>query len=141
MLLQQEGVNPDRPNHAGQTPLLIAAQEGYEDVVKILLEQEEVNPSKADNDGQAPLMHVAKNSHRRMIDLLQPRGAVVHGTLSGPGSTSYKSPLFLPFFGSMLPIEAVLGYSSQRKEILCYELCYRTSPCLTWSFEDTSFCL
>jgi len=43
ILLEQEGVNPDKPNYACQTPLSIAAQGGFEGVVQILLGQKEVN--------------------------------------------------------------------------------------------------
>ena len=71
ILLGQEGINPDKPNYAGQTPLSIAAQGGFEGVVQILLEQEEVNPNQADHDGQTPLQWSAKHGHHGVMELPQ----------------------------------------------------------------------
>jgi len=87
MLLEREGVNPDKPNYAGQTPLSYAAWQGHEGVVKILLEREEVNPKKADNEGLTPLIHAARHDHQKVIELLELHEAVTYGTLLDIGDT------------------------------------------------------
>jgi len=51
MLLGREEVNPDKPDNDGQTPLLHAAKQGYEEVVKIIPRREEVNPNTPDYYG------------------------------------------------------------------------------------------
>ena len=49
ILLTWEVVNPDKPNHFGQTLLLNAASGRYEEVMEVLLGQKD---DKADNFGQ-----------------------------------------------------------------------------------------
>ena len=52
MLLEREGVNPDRPDTKyGRTPLSWAAENGHSEVVKMLLEREGAIPTR-----QTPLM-------------------------------------------------------------------------------------
>ena len=51
LLLERKEVNPNSSNREGQTPLLLAAQDGHEGVVKLLLERKEVNPDSSDKDG------------------------------------------------------------------------------------------
>ena len=44
---------------AGQTPLLLASQEGHGGVMKLLLGREDVNPNIPDNEGLTPLVCTA----------------------------------------------------------------------------------
>jgi len=62
MLLEVEGVDPDRPHFIGQTPLSHAAGRGHEGVVKILLGREEVDSDKPDDFDQTPLPFAALGS-------------------------------------------------------------------------------
>ena len=55
ILLGWGGVDPDRPDNDGQTPLFSAAWKGAEGVVTILLKRDDVNSDKPDNGGQTPL--------------------------------------------------------------------------------------
>ena len=70
MLLDQDEVNPDKPDNDGRTPLLHAAWSGHTEVVKMLLDQDEVNPDKPDNDGQTPLLCATWNSQEEVIVML-----------------------------------------------------------------------
>jgi len=55
MLLDREDVSPSTADEGGRTPLLWAAGNGHEDVVKMLLELEDVTPNAADKNGRTPL--------------------------------------------------------------------------------------
>jgi len=48
-LLGWDGVDPNRPDDRGQTPLSCAASEGHGGVVKILLGRGKANPDEPDN--------------------------------------------------------------------------------------------
>ena len=71
-MLLARGVNPDKPNINGRTPLYSAAWGGYEGVVKILLERDDVSPNKPDKYGKKPLDRATEGGHRGVIALLQP---------------------------------------------------------------------
>ena len=47
-LLRRDDVNPDKPDSSGQTPLLCAAENGHEEVVRMLLGRGDVNPDGED---------------------------------------------------------------------------------------------
>ena len=61
---------------AGRAPLVWAAHNGHEEVVKILLGQEEVNPDKPDIEGQTPLTYAAWNGHEGVVGILLRREEV-----------------------------------------------------------------
>jgi len=63
-------------SHLGCTPLLWAAYNGHEEVVKILLEREEVNPGKPDKWGNTPLSDAAGNGHEGVVKILLEREEV-----------------------------------------------------------------
>jgi len=112
ILLKQEGVNPDRTNHAGRTPFPSAAANGNARVVEILLRREEVNPNNADNEGQTPRILASEHGHQSVIELLQAGEAVAYSALFGLGdTTSQKSSLLLPFRSTCL-MEALLRHLS-----------------------------
>ena len=70
MLLRRD-INPNKPDKDGKTPLLVAARDGHEGVVKLILGRDEVNPDKPDGHGRTPLWWAAENGHARVIALLQ----------------------------------------------------------------------
>ena len=73
LLLEREGVSPDRPDIHGQTPLSWAARNGHDGVVKLLLGREDVSPDKPSNYGKTPLLLAAKNRHDEAVKLLLER--------------------------------------------------------------------
>jgi len=76
LLLTREDLNPDQPNHYGQTPLAWASSCGNEEVVRILLTREDVNPDEPDNDGRTPLSRAAGRGHLGVVKLLLTRDDV-----------------------------------------------------------------
>jgi len=70
ILLDQEEVNPDKPDNSGHTPLQSAAWGGHEGVVKILLGREEVNPHNVDCDGGTPLSSAIAAEHDGVVKIL-----------------------------------------------------------------------
>ena len=54
----------------GRTALILAAQEGHEDVVNILLGQKEVNPNKENNFGLTPLTYATLGGHEDVVKIL-----------------------------------------------------------------------
>jgi len=54
-LVGVKGCDINRKDSDGNTPLLLAAQNGHKGVVEILLEQGDINPNKPDKLGQTPL--------------------------------------------------------------------------------------
>ena len=69
ILLERDGVNPDKPDEEGQTPLGCAASNGHEGVVKLLLGRDDVNPDRPDKHGRTPLWWATKNGHTGTIAL------------------------------------------------------------------------
>jgi len=89
VLFGREYVNPDRPDNAGQIPLLWAARNGHDGVVKLLLEREDVNPDRLDNDGQTPFSWATRNGHDGVVKLLLEREDVNPDRLDNGGQTPF----------------------------------------------------
>lgn len=62
-LVEAEGCDIDQGDIIINTPLVLAACYGDEEVVKILLGRGDVNPNKSDNGGKTPLGCAAQNGH------------------------------------------------------------------------------
>ena len=73
VLLERQDVDPNRPDKYDQTPLLFAALNGYEGVVKLLLERADVDPNCPDGDGQTPLVNAAIKGCKGVVKLLLER--------------------------------------------------------------------
>ena len=54
-LVEMEGCDINQVDRGGSTPLVWAARNGHEGVVKILLSRDDVNPDKPDNSSETPL--------------------------------------------------------------------------------------
>ena len=76
MLLEQEEIDPDKPDNSGQTPLSRAAGGGHKGVVHILLARRGVNPDGPNNYGLTPLLCAAQNGHEGVVKILLERGEV-----------------------------------------------------------------
>ena len=55
MLLKQSGINPDKSDNDGRTPLSYAAGNGYAEVVEMLIKRDNVDPSKRYACDRTPL--------------------------------------------------------------------------------------
>ena len=69
-LVEMEGCDINQMDCGGSTPLVWAARNGHEGVVKILLGQDNVNPDKPDNNGESPLSGAAVNGHEGVVKTL-----------------------------------------------------------------------
>ena len=69
LLLRRKEVNPDtQAKENGQTPLLLAALNGHEGIIRLLLEQKDVNPDIPDlADGVTGLSWAAEKGHEGIV--------------------------------------------------------------------------
>lgn len=75
-LLLEEAVDPDSEDSWGETPLLWAARNGHEAVVRLLL-QKEVDPDHKDSWGHSPLSWASENEYETIVKLLLEKRAEV----------------------------------------------------------------
>ena len=54
----------------GDTPLLWAAKEGHEEVVRALLERNDINPNKPGIHGRTPLSWAALHGHEEVVKMI-----------------------------------------------------------------------
>jgi hypothetical protein len=73
-MLAIPGINVNAANEYGQTPLLLAAVNGHEAVVKLLLDKG-ADLETNDKYGQTPLLMAAWNGHEAVVKLLLDKGA------------------------------------------------------------------
>lgn len=73
VLLERNEVNPDKADKDSQTPLLRAAENGHEGIVRMLLKRNDVNPDKSDKRNKTPLSLAAQNEHEGIVKILQER--------------------------------------------------------------------
>ena len=115
LLLQQQTVNPDKPDkHFRRTALSWAAWKGHEVIVRLLLAKpdgtdglwskmpqvmnmirgrRQINPNKPDKYGQTPIFLAATEGHEEVVQLLLRRKDVKADAADGYGCT----PLFSAF--------------------------------------------
>jgi len=76
VLVQMEGCDINQIDSRGNTPLMWAAKNGHEGVVKILLERDDVSPDKPDNNGKTPLWWAAYYGYEGVVKILLERDDV-----------------------------------------------------------------
>ncbi|KAL1961877.1 hypothetical protein VTN77DRAFT_957 [Rasamsonia byssochlamydoides] len=76
LLLDTENVEPGSRNNLGQTPLLLAAESGSEEVARLLIDTYLVNPDHMDNRGRTPLLVAASKGDKAIVRLLLALGNV-----------------------------------------------------------------
>ncbi|KAL3450782.1 ankyrin repeat-containing domain protein [Aspergillus insuetus] len=77
LLMAQPGVEIDRPDRDGRTPLANAALTGHKGIVKLLLaEGDKVNPEAPDKDGCTPLILAARAGDASVVRVLMEEARV-----------------------------------------------------------------
>jgi len=69
-LVEVEGCDINQTDCTGSTPLVWAASNGHEGVVKILLRRDDINPGKATLYHETPFWWAANNKHERVAKIL-----------------------------------------------------------------------
>ena len=72
-LASAQGCEINARDGAGCTPLLWAAKNGHDGVVRLLLERKDVDPNQSNNQGSTPLSWAADNGHEGVVKLLLER--------------------------------------------------------------------
>ena len=99
-------VNPNRPDKYGQTPILLAAEEGHEGVVQLLLRRKDVKPDTADEYGRTPLLCASNIWREETVRLLVEREDVNIHKLDKSGQTVLLSAVES---GSVAVVGLLLG--------------------------------
>ena len=71
-----QSANVDLKDRAGRTPLSIAAERGYEKVVKLLLERNDVDPNSWDVYQRSPVSYAVEEGHEKIAEVLLKRNDV-----------------------------------------------------------------
>ena len=89
-LVEVEGCDINQADCTGSTPLVWAAENGHEGVVKILLGRDGVDPNKRGAWGRTPFLHAAWQGHEGVVGMLLGRGDI------NPDEPEFsgRSPLF-----------------------------------------------
>jgi len=103
-------VNPNKPDKYGQTPILLAAEEGHEGVVQLLLGRKDVDPDAADGYGRTPLLWASGKGREGVVKLLLEQGNV---SIDRPDKSG-QTPLLAAAEGGS---EGVVGLLLRRKDI------------------------
>ena len=73
-VLLKGGQDPNVKDTYDRTPLAWAAENGHEDIVKLLLAKNDVDPNPKDDDGRTPLLLAVQNGHDTVVKLLLAKG-------------------------------------------------------------------
>ncbi|KAI9087397.1 hypothetical protein K1719_030717 [Acacia pycnantha] len=79
----ESGLDPNRTDYDGRSPLHISASKGYVDITRFLIAQG-VNIDLSDKFGNNPLFEAIKNGHEEVASLLVSKGATL--TIEDAGS-------------------------------------------------------
>ena len=69
-------MDPDGKDNEGKTPLMLAAQRGHLEVVKLLLQTEKVDLDGKDSEGKTPLIWACEKGKLEVVELLLKTGKV-----------------------------------------------------------------
>ncbi|GJZ76792.1 potassium channel SKOR-like protein [Tanacetum coccineum] len=86
--LIRSGVDPNKKDYDGRSPLHLAASKGHEDITRFLIQNgAEIN--NVDNFGNTPLLEAIKNGHDNIASLLATEGGVLEIKDAGSFLCSY----------------------------------------------------
>ena len=86
-LLARDDVDLDYKNNTSQTPLSLAAWNGYELVVSLLLARDNIDPNSKNKNGWTPLSLAASNGREAVVSLLLARDDVDPNSKDEDGRT------------------------------------------------------
>jgi len=86
-LTEMDGVDINCLDDTDATPLIWAARNGHEEVVRLLLGQKDVDPDMLDRFDQAPILWATKHGHEVVVKLLLGRRDVNPNRLDNDGQT------------------------------------------------------
>ena len=86
-LIERGGCDINQSDCMVFTPLMHAAWQGNEGVVKLLLARDDIKPDKPNIDGRTPLWWASSNGHEGLVELLLARNDVNPNKVSKYGST------------------------------------------------------
>ncbi|MGN0821159.1 MAG: ankyrin repeat domain-containing protein [Akkermansia sp.] len=86
ILIDERGANPETKDKMGNTPLILAAYEGHEAVVRLLLEKG-ANIEAKNKLHNTPLILAAWEGHEAAVRLLLEKGANIEATQNETGNT------------------------------------------------------
>lgn len=69
-LLSIPGIEPNKIDNSGRTALLLAAREGFDDIVQILVDDARVDPNLIDWFGSTALFATVRNNHVKVLEVL-----------------------------------------------------------------------
>ena len=75
-LIDMKGCNINQGDCWGFTPLIWAARQGNQGVLKLLLTRHDVDPDQPDDNGQTPLLWASSSGHETVVRLLLARDDV-----------------------------------------------------------------
>jgi len=87
-LAEGKGCNINQMDCGGNTPLVWAAGNGHEGVVKILLGRDDVDPDRPDNVGLTALQGAALSGHEGVVEMLLARDSVNPNKANKDGQTA-----------------------------------------------------
>merc|ERR1711925_2308 len=80
LLIENDAVTHQTYNEKNQSPLTVACQNGYLDVVEFFLD-DDLDVNHLDNDNKTPLFYALTNKHHDVVNVLISKGAKMDFTL------------------------------------------------------------
>ena len=114
LLLRQKGIMPDLAAKNGVTPLMLAAQLGYLDFLKVLLAHGNVDINKRDCLNRTALICAASNGHKHCLRLLLAQKRIRVNLQQNEGFTAVTLAVRN---GHAECLEALLAYKGTKHEI------------------------
>ena len=86
-------MHPLAPTIDGKTPLMIACENGYLDLVNMLLKQKEISVGQRDNNGNTSLSIAAQENHDDIVFVLMDAGSNICHCKNHVGEMAIQSKI------------------------------------------------